>query len=119
MRERDEWRDQAQCLGIEMQPNRASAADVAKLKSVCVGCPVRRECRELAVAHGPAYGVHDGEWMGPAPMSPHEFPCEWCSGPIEVQDTGRNTRRFCKAACRLAAHRAREASGQDTSALSA
>lgn len=109
--ERD-WRSAANCLEVDpesMQPEVATPEDVQLAKRVCIGCPVRTECREMARNQpGGAYGIHDGTWYGEEPRLP-ERECEHCGALFPVQ---RSTARFCSAAHRQAAGRAarREAS---------
>jgi hypothetical protein len=41
-------------------------------------------------------------------------PCEYCGASMEVKrNTGAKRKRFCSVACRVAAHRQREAGGGD------
>lgn len=102
-----EWMDRAQCLGVEMQPDAATAAEVAELAAVCAGCPVRRECHQLAAEQFPsAYGVHAGRWWGEPPREPLLVRCTWCG---EGMDAERSTAAYCGSRCRVAAYRARQA----------
>jgi hypothetical protein len=108
--ETDDWRRWARCRSEDpntMQPEVATVDQLEDAMRVCVGCPVRRECRDLAERYGSAYGVHDGEWFGPLPADPSAGRCEWCQGPV-VTDAGHQaTARYCRGRCRVAAHRAR------------
>lgn len=109
-----DWRSRANCLDVEpnlMQPDAANEADVATAKAVCAGCPVKRECLQLAKDQdGGAYGVHAGEWFGPPPVARvgDTDPCEWCMEPVVQARTGGRRRQFCSGACRKRAQRARQ-----------
>lgn len=111
----EDWRTRAQCggAGVEMQPDRATEAEVMEARRVCPGCPVWDQCRGLADSQMPGtYGVHAGEWWGPDPVWLVDRVCE--HGPCEVsfraeRDTNRG-QRFCSPAHRVAASRSRELS---------
>ena len=104
----ENWQARANCRATDpdtMQPEYATPEEVETAKAVCVGCPVRGECRELARSQpGGAYGVHDGEWWGPPPRELTKV-CEWCGALVD--DTERSTRRFCKDSCRKSYSRAK------------
>lgn len=113
----DEWRDDAACLTEDpnkMQPERATEAEVAAAKRVCAGCPVWRECRDLATeqrtAYGSAYGVHAGEWYGDHPVWEVERECELdgCGVVFRTERDGNRQARFCSPKHRVAAARSRE-----------
>jgi hypothetical protein len=101
-----DWRDHAACLEVDpesMQPEVATPEDVELAKRVCIGCPVRLDCRALADSQAEAYGIHDGRWYGEAPKLP-ERQCEHCGNSFPVQ---RNSATYCGARCRQAARRAK------------
>lgn len=102
-----DWRARAYCLDVDpedMQPEVATPEDVELAKRVCLGCPVWRECRELANSQvGGAYGIHNGVWYGEPPRLP-ERECEHCGEVFAVQ---RSTAAYCGANCRQAARRAK------------
>lgn len=115
----NDWRDDANCLTADpnmMQPERATVGDVAEAKAVCMGCPVKLDCRELAksqqslLSGTTAYGVHAGEWWGPAPVWLVERQCEHCGESFRTERDGNRSARFCKQACQKAAWRSREQS---------
>lgn len=106
-----DWRHQAACKDADpevMQPEVASEQDVLDaIRAHCLGCPVWDECLQLAKDQvGGAYGIHGGQWFGDAPRRPGAGECGWCGGELEGE---RSTSRYCSAACRQAAHRARNA----------
>ncbi|MGK2947784.1 MAG: WhiB family transcriptional regulator [Acidimicrobiales bacterium] len=61
-RELDEqWKDHAACVGIDPDlffPERGALTAMAK--EVCMGCPVRQECLDYALAHGMRWGIWGG-----------------------------------------------------------
>lgn len=104
----ENWQERANCRASDpetMQPECATREQVETAKAVCVGCPVRANCRELAKSQLMPYGVHDGEWWGPPPRVLAET-CEWCGD--KTGDSQRITRRFCSDRCRKAARRAEQ-----------
>lgn len=106
----NDWRAAANCLQTDpntMQPEVATPDEVAMALRLCDGCPVRRQCRELAESQVGAYGVHAGEWFGDPPANPAMVQCGWCG---DDMDPGpRRTRTYCSTGHRVAAFRAREA----------
>lgn len=99
------WRDRAACLDEDpdrMQPEVATPAQLDAALSVCTGCPVWDECRELAESTD-AYGVHGGKWYGAPPANPERELCDWCRE-AEVPRAGAS---YCSTTCRVRAHRAR------------
>jgi hypothetical protein len=101
------------CLGIEMQPDRAGPNEVATLLRVCQGCPMWGDCREIAQSQTDPYGVHAGQWWGEPPAKPMAVACAWCDGPMgeDTQTHPARTSRglYCKDACRRMAWRAKQA----------
>jgi WhiB family redox-sensing transcriptional regulator len=63
------WRSAASCLLADpdlffpISAAGPSERQVARAKTICAGCPVRRECLEFALSHGQAYGI----WGGTTP----------------------------------------------------
>lgn len=106
------WQTKARCRnGDEMQPDRATTAEVADLLMVCEGCPVRRQCRELAESQASPYGVHDGLWWGEHPVWESVRTCahEPCGESFRAPVDGRGAADYCSPRCRVAAYRARSA----------
>ena len=102
-----EWMDRAQCLGVDMTPDAATAADVAELAEHCHGCPVLLQCRQVRVSQGQgAYGMWAGTWCGDKPRRPLSVHCDWCG--VELVGE-RSSGRYCGGGCRVAAYRARRA----------
>jgi|SRR5271163_2754135 WhiB family transcriptional regulator, redox-sensing transcriptional regulator len=59
------WRSAAACRSADPDlffPRSATglAAQIARAKTICAGCGVRRECLEFALAHGQNYGIWGG-----------------------------------------------------------
>lgn len=107
-----DWREQAACRGMETAiffPTRGDNAGVAQARSICAGCPVRRQCLDNALADtGDRYGIRGGltarERMGQHMASGrpiHIKQCRWCGSDFETQ--GRD--RMCSDECRTAARR--------------
>jgi hypothetical protein len=97
-------------LGVDpdtMQPEAASADEIAQAIAVCEHCPLWNECRDLAESQFPdAYGVHAGKWWGPKPASRLVVRCQWCGTDVE---TDRTSVRYCGPGCRMEARNARRA----------
>lgn len=105
----EDWRHRANCRDVDpnvMQPEVASAADVDAAMAHCVGCPVRLECRQLAMSQSSPYGIHAGQWFGEPPRDPGAHRCEWCGTRVAGE---RATATYCGSRCRTAAWRARAA----------
>lgn len=101
----DDWQNRANCRDVGpdlMQPEVATADQVAAALAVCEGCPVRAQCLALAKSQADPYGVHAGRWFGPPPRDPSLPPCEWCGAPVTSKRS-----KFCCLGHRVAAHRAR------------
>lgn len=101
------WQRDASCRDEDpnrMQPERATPEQVEEAKEVCIGCPVRERCRQLAESQAAPYGIHDGEWFGadPLPLAV----CTWCGEELAEQETGR-PRIYCSSRCKDAAKYAR------------
>ena len=67
----DDWQNRANCRDVDpdlMQPEAATAEEVAEALAVCEGCPVRAQCLALAESQGHAFGAWGGMWLG------HEVP---------------------------------------------
>ncbi len=63
------WDQRAACRGHDpslffgpnrFEPKRERLAREAAAKEVCRGCPVRRQCRDHAIASGETFGVWGG-----------------------------------------------------------
>lgn len=107
----DDWHNQAACRGMDpdaMQPEVASAEEVAEAIAVCGFCPVRAQCAELAEAQPDAYGVWGGRWWGDPPKAV-AVPCEWCGKEVDLSNQGRGgrPRMYCGQVCKNSASRAR------------
>lgn len=62
-----DWRHHARCAGLDPElffplggPDAGAAAQTARAKSVCGGCPVRQDCLDWAMATGQDDGVGGG-----------------------------------------------------------
>lgn len=63
------WRSAGACLNADpdlffpISMTGRAMEQIAKAKSICAQCAVRRQCLEFAVAHDPIYGI----WGGTTP----------------------------------------------------
>jgi WhiB family transcriptional regulator, redox-sensing transcriptional regulator len=63
------WRSSAACLSADpdlffpISSTGPAERQIARAKTICAGCPVRRECLEFALAHDQAHGI----WGGTTP----------------------------------------------------
>lgn len=61
-----DWRNRAACrredpeVFFPLGSGPASDFDRATAKRICLGCPVRTECLEFALAHGLGHGIFGG-----------------------------------------------------------
>jgi len=60
--ETERWQDQASCKGMDTElfyPERyaTQSFEVCRVLAICRNCPVRRECRNEAIANGERHGV--------------------------------------------------------------
>lgn len=101
-----QWRDDANCRDTDpntMQPESATADELAAAFRVCTGCPVLEQCRQLAEDQLGAYGIHAGTWWGDLPANPEVPVCQWC-----LEQPAKGTRAtYCSTRCQVAAWRAR------------
>src|ERR1700722_8645980 len=60
------WRSAAACrsadpdLFFPISATGPAAGQIARAKTICAGCGVRRECLEFALPHGQNYGIWGG-----------------------------------------------------------
>ena len=102
-----DWRDSANCLGVEpgaMTPDAATPGEVEAALSLCADCIVRLQCDQLRAEQHYPYGVWAGKWWGDPPTDPTVTPCGWCG-----EATGSARATYCSPACGKRALRAREA----------
>ena len=63
------WRSAGACrsadpdLFFPLSSTGRGERQIARAKTICAGCPVRRECLEFALAHDQAHGI----WGGTTP----------------------------------------------------
>jgi WhiB family transcriptional regulator, redox-sensing transcriptional regulator len=60
------WRSAAACRSVDpdlffpISGTGPAVRQIARAKTICAGCGVRRECLEFALAHGQSYGIWGG-----------------------------------------------------------
>lgn len=96
----EHWQDWARCRNEDpnvMQPEVATAEQIAEAIAVCNGCPVLEQCRASALAQrspetgkNTAYGVWAGEWLGDKPRTPAAEVCSTCG------DASAPGQRLCR-----------------------
>src|SRR5260370_18126039 len=70
------WRSAAACrsadqdLFFPIAATGPAARQIARAKTICAGCGVRREWPEFALTHEQKYGI----WGGATPAGPHRDP---------------------------------------------
>jgi len=114
----EDWRLSAACLGhdpewwtISPTSNKEQRAANKVAKSICAGCPVKRQCREFAAETGCWGLIFGGEPVHkPANTRAYERTsllygtCDRCGREF----TGASSwRRFCSPRCRSASHEPR------------
>lgn len=60
------WRSAGACLSADpdlffpISSTGPAERQIARAKTICAGCPVRRECLEFALSHNQIYGIWGG-----------------------------------------------------------
>ena len=60
------WRSAGACLSADpdlffpISSTGPAERQIARAKTICAGCPVRRECLEFALSHNQSYGIWGG-----------------------------------------------------------